>query len=85
MKQKAFPFLFITLAVAAADQGLAPQLVSAGLDFSEMPSNYISWGSGPQCLILPLAGTKSCLAMQEQNLLLLLEQCDWSEEGSHLL
>lgn len=42
MKQKAFPFLFITLAVAAADQGLAPQLVSAGLDFSEMPSNYIS-------------------------------------------
>lgn len=29
-------------AVAAADQGLAPQLVSAGPGFNEMPSNYIS-------------------------------------------
>lgn len=85
--RRRFPCLFCKAsAVAAVDQGLAPKLVSAGLDFNEMPSNYIRWGSGPQCLIIPLAGTESCLAMQEQNLLLLLlKQCDWPLEGSHLL
>lgn len=79
------PACLFSSTVAAADQGLAPQLASAGPGFNEMPSHYISWGSGPQCLILSLFGTKSRLAMQEQN-----SCCCWSHgagpgEGSHLL